>query len=60
MTTSTAYSDSENITERIGNTPLVQLKTFSTDDVKIYAKLEWYNPFGSVKDRADLLDDKKC
>ena len=30
----------------------MQLKSFSTDDVKIYAKLEWYNPFGSVKDRA--------
>lgn len=52
MTTSTTYSDSNNITERIGNTPLVQLKSFSTDNVKIYAKLEWYNPFGSVKDRA--------
>lgn len=37
--------------ERIGNTPLVALSTFSTKDVKFYAKLEWYNPFGSVKDR---------
>ncbi len=52
MTTSTTYSDPNNVTERIGNTPLVQLKSFSTDNVKIYAKLEWYNPFGSVKDRA--------
>ncbi len=52
MTTSTTYSDSNNVTERIGNTPLIQLKSFSTDNVKIYAKLEWYNPFGSVKDRA--------
>ena len=52
MTTSTTFSDSDNITERIGNTPLVLLKSFSTDNVKIYAKLEWYNPFGSVKDRA--------
>ena len=52
MTTSTTYSDSNNVTERIGNTPLVQLKSFSTDNVKIYVKLEWYNPFGSVKDRA--------
>jgi S-sulfo-L-cysteine synthase (O-acetyl-L-serine-dependent) len=52
MTTSTTYSDSNNVTERIGNTPLVQLKSFSTNNVKIYAKLEWYNPFGSVKDRA--------
>jgi len=52
MTTSTTYSDSNKVTERIGNTPLVQLKSFSTDNVKMYAKLEWYNPFGSVKDRA--------
>ena len=52
MTTSTTYSDSNKVTERIGNTPLVQLKSFSTDNVKMFAKLEWYNPFGSVKDRA--------
>lgn len=52
MTTSTTYSDSNNVTERIGNTPLVQLQSFSTNNVKVYAKLEWYNPFGSVKDRA--------
>jgi cysteine synthase B len=37
--------------ERIGNTPLVELSSFSTKAVKFYAKLEWYNPFGSVKDR---------
>ena len=52
MTASTTYSESNNVTDRIGNTPLIQLKSFSTDNVKIYAKLEWYNPFGSVKDRA--------
>jgi len=52
MTTSTTYPVTDNITERIGNTPLVELKNFSTDNVKMYAKLEWYNPFGSVKDRA--------
>jgi cysteine synthase B len=38
-------------TERIGNTPLIQLSSFSTKNIKFYAKLEWYNPFGSVKDR---------
>jgi len=37
--------------ERIGNTPLVELSSFSTKYIKFYAKLEWYNPFGSVKDR---------
>ncbi|PTG21630.1 PLP-dependent cysteine synthase family protein [Staphylococcus chromogenes] len=35
----------------IGNTPLVHLSHYSTDDVQIYAKLEMYNPGGSVKDR---------
>lgn len=35
----------------IGNTPLVLLKSFSNEDVQIYAKLEQYNPGGSVKDR---------
>jgi cysteine synthase B len=38
-------------TERIGNTPLIELSSFSTKYIKFYAKLEWYNPFGSVKDR---------
>jgi cysteine synthase B len=28
------------------------LNSFSTSSVKLFAKLEWYNPFGSVKDRA--------
>ncbi|CDR66753.1 PLP-dependent cysteine synthase family protein [Staphylococcus schweitzeri] len=35
----------------IGNTPLVLLEHFSDDKVKIYAKLEQWNPGGSVKDR---------
>ncbi len=38
--------------ERIGHTPLVELKSFSTKNVRYFAKLEWHNPFGSVKDRA--------
>lgn len=35
----------------IGNTPLVLLKSFSNKDVQIYAKLEQFNPGGSIKDR---------
>lgn len=35
----------------IGNTPLVLLEHYSTDKVKIYAKLESYNIGGSIKDR---------
>ncbi|GCE16894.1 hypothetical protein KDK_06940 [Dictyobacter kobayashii] len=38
--------------ETIGNTPLVELKSFSPrPGVEIYAKLEGSNPTGSVKDR---------
>jgi len=40
------------ILQRIGNTPLYELTSYSTQSIKFYAKLEWYNPFGSVKDRA--------
>ncbi len=43
---------SSNLIERIGNTPVIELKSFSTRNLKFYAKLEWYNPYGSVKDRA--------
>jgi cysteine synthase B len=40
------------VTKKIGNTPLIELSSFSTENVKLFAKLEWHNPFGSVKDRA--------
>jgi cysteine synthase B len=40
------------IVEAIGNTPLVELKRVTPKPgVRIYAKLEGYNPTGSVKDR---------
>lgn len=42
----------QNILKSVGNTPLSELSSFSTKNIKFYAKLEWYNPFGSVKDRA--------
>jgi cysteine synthase len=36
----------------IGNTPLVELKRMSPKEgVRLFAKLEFYNPTGSVKDR---------
>jgi len=42
--------------ELIGNTPLVKINNLTPDkpDIEIYAKLEWFNPGGSVKDRAAL------
>jgi cysteine synthase len=40
------------IVQAIGNTPLVELRRFSPKPgVRIYVKLESYNPTGSVKDR---------
>jgi cysteine synthase len=43
------------ITELIGNTPMIRInKLTGKDDATIYAKLEWYNIGGSVKDRMAL------
>jgi cysteine synthase A len=42
-----------NIAELIGNTPLVKLNRLNPKDgADIYVKLEYFNPSGSVKDRA--------
>jgi len=43
----------ESIIEAVGNTPLVRLRAIDNDvpGVKIYLKLEYANPGGSVKDR---------
>ncbi len=42
--------------DTIGNTPLVELKSFSPHPgVQIFAKLEGFNPSGSVKDRIAKL-----
>lgn len=42
--------------ERVGNTPLVRLERVGREfpNVKFYAKAEWQNPGGSVKDRPAL------
>ena len=39
--------------DRIGNTPLLRLERIVADfpNVEFYAKAEWFNPGGSVKDR---------
>ncbi|MEO8875962.1 MAG: cysteine synthase family protein [Polyangiaceae bacterium] len=44
------------MTEAVGNTPLVRLQKVAAHvpDIEIYAKLEFCNPGGSVKDRAAL------
>src|SRR4029078_3586009 len=45
------FTSGPDLLQRIGGTPVVELSKYSTAKVKFYAKLEWYNPFGSVKDR---------
>jgi cysteine synthase len=45
----------ESITDLIGRTPIVKInKLTRPNDATIYAKLEWYNIGGSVKDRMAL------
>ncbi|MGQ9529944.1 MAG: PLP-dependent cysteine synthase family protein [Candidatus Bathycorpusculaceae bacterium] len=45
----------EDITQLIGKTPMVKInKLTEPGDAKVYAKLEWYNIGGSVKDRMAL------
>ncbi len=45
----------ESILDLVGQTPLLHLARFApTPLAQIYAKLEWLNPGGSVKDRAAL------
>jgi len=42
----------KNVHELIGNTPLIELTTFKLpEEVRLFAKLEFFNPGGSVKDR---------
>lgn len=45
----------ENILQTIGNTPLVQINNLNPNpNVKILAKIEGFNPTGSIKDRIAL------
>jgi cysteine synthase B len=50
----TARSIGVSILDLIGRTPLIRLRKFEREcpGVEIYAKAEWQNPGGSVKDRA--------
>ncbi|NSL51959.1 PLP-dependent cysteine synthase family protein [Calidifontibacillus erzurumensis] len=42
----------KHVHELIGNTPLIEITQFELqNDVRIFAKLEYFNPGGSIKDR---------
>ena len=45
----------DSVQEMIGNTPILKLNHLGVKEgVNIYAKLELYNPAGSVKDRVGV------
>jgi cysteine synthase B len=52
----------ETITDLIGNTPLLKVPAHvhGLKNISLYAKLEYFNPFGSVKDRVawQILKDE--
>jgi S-sulfo-L-cysteine synthase (O-acetyl-L-serine-dependent) len=51
----TSHIQVDSLLSRIGKTPLIRLARVSENpQVRIYAKAEWYNPGGSVKDRPVL------
>jgi len=54
--TTTRLSAPASMIDLIGGTPLVRLRTFGADlpGIELYAKAEFQNPGGSVKDRAAL------
>src|SRR6195256_6355091 len=43
-----------NISDHIGNTPMVRFTRLEPEGVELYGKLEAYNPGGSVKDRIGI------
>ena len=55
MTTITDSQVAENITELVGRTPMLHLRRMSAGaGADVFAKLEYLNPGGSVKDRAAI------
>src|SRR3978361_1757591 len=44
----------QSIVETIGNTPVVRINRLAPQGVNLFAKIEAFNPLGSVKDRLAL------
>ena len=52
-------ADASDLADQVGNTPLLELRRIAdimglSPSVRLYAKAEWFNPSGSVKDRPAL------
>ncbi len=49
----------KNLAELIGNTPLVQINRLNTSSAQVVAKLEYFNPANSIKDRigVNMIED---
>ncbi len=63
MSTSTTQTDMHQamgvstLAERVGGTPLLELRHLTRglpESVRVFAKAEWFNPSGSIKDRPAL------
>ncbi len=56
MTDTSSRAEELSIVDLIGNTPLLKLRRIGPGNprVEIFAKAEWYNPGGSIKDRPAL------
>jgi len=52
----TIRAQTDDVTALVGNTPLLRLERVAREvrPVEVYAKAEWFNPGGSVKDRPAL------
>ena len=58
----TAPRPAGSVASAIGATPLVELPRFARGAARLFAKLEWFNPGGSVKDRIAraMVDDAEA
>jgi cysteine synthase B len=54
MSTAVASFTHTDLLSKIGNTPLLEIPLASAPNVRVFAKAEFFNPGGSVKDRPAL------